>query len=235
MASNQSVRMNLNVDGREKIKVEVNSSLRGQGLNMQMGKKMWLCKRDLVQLDRDMGHNSSNNNIEVRALGGWSVGHVVRNTLGEIVHNIRMEGLRYTVHKRQTVGDVGQSIPRIYATMDNGQAEQHAYIIEMDGKLCDQVISILIDLGSNYSYVSPDLVDNCGLNKELHVESWFVQLATGTKKLVHHWVIACAFDLNGMPTTTQLNVLPLGSYNMLLGMDWLYLNRTKVDCYDKAI
>jgi len=38
-----------------------------------------------------------------------------------------------------------------------------------------------------------------------------------------------------MPTLTHLNVLLLGSYNMLMGMDWLYLHRTKVDCYDKAI
>jgi len=46
-----------------------------------------------------------------------------------------------------------------------------------------------------------------------------VKLAIGTKKRVHHWVRACAFDLNGMPTEAHLNVLPLGSYNMLLGMD----------------
>ena len=50
----------------------------------------------------------------------------------------------------------------------------------MDDKLSDQVISILIDPRSNHSYVSPDLVDKCGLSKELHVESWLVQLATGT-------------------------------------------------------
>ena len=38
-----------------------------------------------------------------------------------------------------------------------------------------------------------------------------------------------------MPTTVHLNELSLGSYSMLLGMDWLYLHRTKVDCYDKSI
>jgi len=58
----------------------------------------------------------------------------------------------------------------------------------MDGKICDQVISIFIDLGSNYNYVGPNLVDKCGLSKELHVESWLVQLAIGSKKRVHHWV-----------------------------------------------
>lgn len=62
-------------------------------------------------------------------------------------------------------------------------------------------------------------MDKCGLRKEVHAESWLVQLATGTKKRVHHWVRACVFDLNGMPTSTHLNVIPLGSYNMILGMD----------------
>jgi len=52
--------------------------------------------------------------------------------------------------------------------LDNKQAEYHASIIEKEGKLCDQVISILIDPRSNYSNVSPDLVDKCGLSKDLH-------------------------------------------------------------------
>lgn len=62
-----------------------------------------------------------------------------------------------------------------------------------------------------------------------------MQLATGTKKRVHHWVRDFAFELNGMPKSTHLNVLPLQSYNILLGMDWLFIHRTKVDFYDKVI
>ena len=38
-----------------------------------------------------------------------------------------------------------------------------------------------------------------------------------------------------MSTSTHLNSFLLGSYIMILGMDWLYLYKTKVDCYDKAI
>ena len=62
-----------------------------------------------------------------------------------------------------------------------------------------------------------------------------MQLATCTKKRVHYWVRDCAFELNDMPTSTHINVLSLGSYSMLIGVDWLYLHKTKVDCYDKAI
>lgn len=108
-------------------------------------------------------------------------------------------------------------------------------VIKMDGKLCDQVISIFIDPRSNYCYINSALVDMCGFRKEVHEKSWLVQLATGTKKQVHHWVRACEFELNGMPALAHLNVLPLGSYSMLLGMDWIHLHRTKVDFFDKAI
>ena len=69
----------------------------------------------------------------------------------------------------------------------------------------------------------------------MHAKSWLVQLAIGTKKRAHHWVRVYAFDLNGMPISAHLNVLPLVLYNMLLGMDWLYLHRTKVDFYERDI
>lgn len=61
-----------------------------------------------------------------------------------------------------------------------------------------------------------------------------MQLDTCTKNKVHHLVRSCAFDLNGMSTSSHLNVLSLGSSNMLLGMDYLYIHRTKVDYYDRA-
>jgi len=69
----------------------------------------------------------------------------------------------------------------------------------------------------------------------VHTESWLGHSTTSTKKRVRHLVRACRFVLNGLPTLAHLNVLLLGSYSMLLGMDWLYLHMNKLDCYDKAI
>ena len=122
------------------------------------------------------------------------------------------------------MGDVEQIIPTIYAVLDNRKEDHHVSIMEMDGKLCDLFFSILIDPKYNYSYVNHDLVDKCGLNKEVHAEYWLLKLATSIKKRFHHWVRACTFELNDMPTSTHLNVLPLGSYNILLGMDGLVVS-----------
>ena len=86
----------------------------------------------------------------------------------------------------------------------------------MEGKLQEQVVSILIDLGSNYSFGSPKLVKKCRLDKELHKKHLLVQLEMGTRKTVNHWVKSFVFELNDMPTTTHFNVLPLGGHGILM-------------------
>ena len=55
--------------------------------------------------------------------------------------------------------------------------------------------------------------------------SWLVQLATGTKRKVTCFVKKCAVDMDQFETVVKLNVLPLGSYGLLIGMDWLEQHR----------
>ena len=40
--------------------------------------------------------------------------------------------------------------------------------------------------------------------------------------------------MNGLVTCVDMNVLPLGSYDFLIGMDWLEANRVKLDFYNKT-
>ena len=40
--------------------------------------------------------------------------------------------------------------------------------------------------------------------------------------------------MNGLSTCVHLNVLPLGSYGVLIGMDWLEAHRVKLDYYNKT-
>lgn len=45
----------------------------------------------------------------------------------------------------------------------------------------------------------------------------------------------CIIDLARQHVKANLNMLPLGSYDMLIGMDWLEQHRTLVNCKDKTI
>ena len=52
-------------------------------------------------------------------------------------------------------------------------------------------------------------------------KSWLVLLATRTKRKVVNYVESCNLMMNQFETQIKLNVLPLGSYDVLIGMDWL--------------
>ena len=69
---------------------------------------------------------------------------------------------------------------------------------------------------------------------EKFVSSWLVQLATSAKRKVASFVKNCAVIMDQFETFLKLNVLPLGSYVILIGMDWLEQHRVILNCYDKT-
>jgi hypothetical protein len=61
----------------------------------------------------------------------------------------------YHVQEATTVNDVAKSVPRIYATVENWQADHEASVVGLEGIIAKQPISILIDPRSNLSYAPP--------------------------------------------------------------------------------
>jgi hypothetical protein len=94
-------------------------------------------------------------------------------------------------------------------------------MIEVEGMINNQTIVILIDSGASHSYIDPKMVEIFHLPRSKHGKSWLVQLATGAKRKVNEMVKSCLMDMNGLNTREDLNIFPLGSYEYLIGMDWL--------------
>eukprot|EP00253_Pinus_taeda_P018663 PITA_18663 len=95
------------------------------------------------------------------------------------------------IHEASTVGEVGRSVPRINAALEDRQAEYQPTMVEFE--------------------------------------------ATGAKRRVIAKIKDCSFTVDGQPVTADLNVLPLGSYDILIGMDWLEKHWSLVDCKTKII
>ena len=74
----------------------------------------------------------------------------------------------YNVQKVETVGKVARVVPRIYATLEEHQEDHQSMVVEVVGKIVEQSISILIDLGSTHSYIAPRVVEFCALRKAKH-------------------------------------------------------------------
>src|SRR5713101_8207314 len=85
-----------------------------------------------------------------------------------------------------------------------------------------------------HSYITPRVVVICAFKKVKHRKSWLVQLTTGTKRKVSEVVERYPLVMNGLVTCVDINVLPLDSYDVLIGMDWLEAHKVKLDYYNKT-
>jgi len=91
--------------------------------------------------------------------------------------------------------------------MDNRQADHQASVIKMEGIIHNQPISILIDLGSSFSCISPMIFEKYALQITTHDRSHLFQLAKRNKKWVEHIVKSCPDVIGNMPTNENLNLI----------------------------
>jgi hypothetical protein len=133
------------------------------------------------------------------------------------------------------VGDMGINVHSINAAMDGRQDDHQSTIVEIEVKVNNNPISILISPVTTLSYVTPGLVDSKKLKKVNHSKSWLVQLAIGTMIKVTDFIFECKLSLEGQNTKLNLNILPLGSYDIIIGIDWLEKHKVILDLYLKSL
>jgi hypothetical protein len=172
-------------------------------------------------------------NSKKEPLKFWGCGeeHLLRYCPHRQQNNRRI----YNIQEDTTINDVARSVPKNYASLDNQQANHQASVVEIEGMITNHLMSILINPGSNLSYIAPKAIDKCKLQPHKHTKPWMVQLATGTKRKVVEVILACQFTMDEFPTEATLNILPLGSYHLLIGMDWLATYKARLDCYHKML
>ena len=74
----------------------------------------------------------------------------------------------HTIQQAETVEDMGNRMSRIYAALDNKQAEFQSHMIEVEGMISNRPLVILI---ASHSYVDPRVVESLHLTKRKHEKS----------------------------------------------------------------
>ena len=140
----------------------------------------------------------------------------------------------HNIQGAEIVGQVARIVPRIYAALEDYYEDHQSTMVEVEGNIFEQYVYVLIDAGSTHNYITPRIVEIYDFKKLKHRKSWLVQLATGTKRTVSEVVERCPFVMDGLVTYADLNVLSLGSYDILIGMDWLEVHKVNLDCYNNT-
>ena len=116
---------------------------------------------------------------------------------------------------------MARSTPRICTALENRQADHQNSMVEIEDMINGPPISILIDQDASKIYISPRVFELCELVPRKFDKLWLVQLATNTNCKVTSIVKNCKLMMNDFITCADLNILPLGSYDFLIGMDWI--------------
>ena len=80
----------------------------------------------------------------------------------------------YNIQEAETVGQVARVIPRIYAVLEDRQADHQSIVVEVADKITKPSVSVLIDPGSTHSYIYPRVMEICAFKKVKHRKSWLV-------------------------------------------------------------
>ena len=111
------------------------------------------------QLD---GDNKKEGTIKMReALKCWGCGepHLLRGCSHRNIQMIMRD------REATTMNDIARNIPTISEALENLQAE-HQAMVEMEGKIADHSVTVLINPGASLSYISPQFVEKCNLKTE---------------------------------------------------------------------
>jgi hypothetical protein len=119
-----------------------------------------------------------------------------------------------------TMGDLDKD-HRIHAAVNNRQAEHESTVIETSGTIADQTLSILIDPGAIESFIYGAALKIIKVKAVKQDEFSLVEMALGEKQKVGGKVTCCSLNLGYFVTRSNLYVMILGSYDIVIDMDWL--------------
>jgi hypothetical protein len=144
------------------------------------------------------------------------------------------QGVKFQGNHLFNVGVVKEIICSNIVALDKKQVEYQSHMIEVEGMIKNQTISILIDSGATHSYIDPKMVESFNFTRRKHGKYWLVKIFTKAKRKFNEMVKSCLMDMNGLNNKAYLNIFPLGSYECLIGMDWLDQHHAILDCHNKA-
>jgi hypothetical protein len=108
-------------------------------------------------------------------------------------------------------------------------------VLETSSTVGDQTLSILIDPGATKSFISGAALKRIKVKAVEQDEFSFVEMASGAKQKIGGKVTGCVLNLEEFFTRANLYVTILGSYDVMIGMEWLESHEVILNCKTKRL
>ncbi|GKB44380.1 putative reverse transcriptase domain-containing protein [Tanacetum coccineum] len=101
--------------------------------------------------------------------------------------------------------------------------------------LNDHFSIVLFDSGADYSFISTNFLPLINMKPSVISPGYEIEIASGLKVVTNMIVRGCRLELDGH--TFIINLIPFGhgSFDVIVGMDWLSKLRAKIVCFEKIV
>ncbi|XP_022030810.1 uncharacterized protein LOC110931735 [Helianthus annuus] len=114
-------------------------------------------------------------------------------------------------------------------------ARQDPIVVTGTFLLNNHFASTLFDTGADFSFISVEFKNTLGLKSSKLDVPYSIELANGKLVESGEVVTECSLQLGEQKFTIDLLPIELGSFDVVVGMDWLSNNRAEVVCHKKII
>jgi hypothetical protein len=115
-----------------------------------------------------------------------------------------------------------------------GAAADNSGVIQLHAFIGKHEVLILVDSGSSTSFINQQLAELLPGSQPLP-RPCRVNVADGTQHKCNSFLPGCQWSSQGHQFATDLKILPLRAFDVILGMDWLEQHNPKIDWIHKTL
>ncbi|GJR44969.1 putative reverse transcriptase domain-containing protein [Tanacetum coccineum] len=115
------------------------------------------------------------------------------------------------------------------------EAIQDPKVVTGTFSLNDHFVTILFDSGADFSFISTEFALLLNVRPNIVNPGYVIEVADGKKVEVDRIIRDCKLELGG--SLFNINLIPLGhgSFDVIVGMDWLFQHKAVIVCHEKVV
>ncbi|KAI3723666.1 hypothetical protein L2E82_35421 [Cichorium intybus] len=191
----------------------------------------WVCSK-CGRLGHLVGYCRQNKEGAKTCYECGSTDHL-RATCPKLTRGPGTGGQNPTRHNNQ--GNAGGQARGVAFLIGAEEARQHLKVITGTFLLNNHYALVIFDAGADRSFVSLDFRPLINLPSRVMKSVVTIELADGREIRAKDIVPGCTLNLADKLFSIDLIPIEIGSFDIIVGMDWLAKNRADIGCYEKVV
>ncbi|GJX54571.1 putative reverse transcriptase domain-containing protein [Tanacetum coccineum] len=121
------------------------------------------------------------------------------------------------------------------ANMNAAEAAKDSSVVTGTFSLNDHFATVLFDSGADFSFISTKFAPILNMKPSIANPGYVIEIADGKKVKVDRIIRGCKLELGSSLFTIDLIPLGHGSFDVIVGMDWLSHNKAVIVCHEKVV